>query len=165
MGVCSGTQVEGYMYAILIIGFIGVCSSMVTSAKQNREGEWSNHKIYPLPYTSLLFLFPLFKTIFSKYKGYKMTFTLISENTFSRLIAYKWLTNLTNQFLVENIMIIKQFLHSIEENTMIIYYFLQIIVVAVDWRIFLEKIRFFSIDTSFIDLLNIKWYLLHHSMK
>ena len=33
-GICNGTEVQGYMYAVLILGFIGACSSMVSSYKQ-----------------------------------------------------------------------------------------------------------------------------------
>ena len=35
-GLCGGTEVQGYMYAVLILGFIGVCSSSFSSYKQRQ---------------------------------------------------------------------------------------------------------------------------------
>ena len=33
-GLCNNTEVQGYMYAVLILGYIGACSSMFSSYKQ-----------------------------------------------------------------------------------------------------------------------------------
>lgn len=38
-GLCEGTEVQGYIYAVLIMGFLGCCSSSYSSYKQKNEAQ------------------------------------------------------------------------------------------------------------------------------
>ena len=44
-GECSGS-VKGYMYALLILGFLGVCANCFSGNQQRQQNHWSESNLY-----------------------------------------------------------------------------------------------------------------------